>query len=378
MRLAIYLPHFPAGGKPVNGTSVAVAGLASGLAANGVRATVLCEGDARRSLNGGQGYAVECFERGAARGRFSLAPGLADYVAAQLAPRNALCLLNGMFHPGVYAMSRCLRRHGVRYVAVPHDPYDTAVFRRNAHLKWPYWYLFERRMLAQASAVQVLDARHGARLRRLGLRTPVIETENGVDTERVPPESHLHWRAAAAPVRLVFLGRLDAYNKGLDILLDAFGRVRARGGARLTLQGPDWGDRAALERQARRAGIADAVELLAPDYARSSPELLAAHDVFCLPSRFEGFGLAALEAMLAARVVLVSERAGIARHVAASGCGLAVPPTVEGVREGLDRLLRRRERWREMGLAGRRHALAHLRWGRIAADLLRAYRMLAP
>ena len=87
--------------------------------------------------------------------------------------------------------------------------------------------------------------------------------------------------------------------------------------------------------------------------------------MFCLPSRFEGFGLAALEAMLAARVLLVSERAGIARHVAASGCGVAVAPTVEGVREGLDRLLRRREHWREMGLAGRRHALRHLRWLRL-------------
>jgi glycosyltransferase involved in cell wall biosynthesis len=377
MQLAIYLPHFPAEGTPNNGTSVAIAGLAAGLAGNGVRTTVLCEGGARRSLNGARGYAVECFEHRAARGRFSLAPGLADYVAGPLARERTLCLLNGMFHPGMYAMSRCLRRHGVRYVAVPHDPYDPAVFRRNAHLKWPYWYLFERRMLAQASAVQVLDARHGGCLRRLGLRTPVIETENGVDSERVPPESHLHWRASGSPVRLVFLGRLDAYNKGLDVLLEAFGRLPARGEARLTLQGPDWGDRGALERQARRAGIGEAVELLAPDYARSAPEILAAHDVFCLPSRFEGFGLAALEAMLAARVLLVSERAGIARHVEASGCGVAVAPTVHGVREGLDRLLQRRERWREMGLAGRRHALERLRWDRIAADLLHAYRALA-
>lgn len=377
MQLAIYLPHFPAGGTPNNGTSLAVAGLAAGLAENGLRATVLCEGDARRSLVDPRGYAVECFERRAPRERFALARGLADYVAERLARRRALCLLNGMFHPGVYAVSRCLRRHGVRYVAVPHDPYDPAVFRRNAHLKWPYWLLFERRMLAQASAVQVLDARHGERLRALGLRTPVIATDNGVDLERVPPEAQLRWRDPGAPVRIAFLGRLDAYNKGLDILLEAFGRLRSREDARLALQGPDWGDRAALEQQARRGGISDAVEFLAPDYTRASPEILAAHDLFCLPSRFEGFGLAALEAMLAARVLLVSERAGIARHVVASGCGIAVAPTVEGVRGGLAALLRRRANWREMGLSGRRHALEHLRWSRITAELLRAYRRLA-
>ena len=39
------------------------------------------------------------------------------------------------------------------------------------------------------------------------------------------------------------------------------------------------------------------------------------HDLFVLPSRFEGFGLSALEAMLAARPVLVSDVAGLAPHI---------------------------------------------------------------
>jgi glycosyltransferase involved in cell wall biosynthesis len=99
--------------------------------------------------------------------------------------------------------------------------------------------------------------------------------------------------------------------------------------------------------------------------------------VFCLPSRFEGFGLAALEAMLAARVLLVSGRAGIARHVAASGCGVVVEPTLARVGEGLLALLQRRAEWRGMGLAGRRYALANLQWKNIAASALEQYRRLA-
>ena len=375
MELALYLKHFPAEGPVVDGASLAVAGLASGLAENGARATILCEGAARRSLQRG-GYAVECFAARGARRRFALAAGLKEYVAEHLAREPGLCLLNGMFHPGVYAMARFLRRAGLPYVVAPHDPYDRAVFRANAHLKWPYWFLFERRLLGHASAVQVLDPRHGACLRRLGVRTPVIATENGVTPEQVPAESRVRWRGPEAPPRLVFLGRIDAHNKGLDILIDAFGRLDTRGGARLTIQGPDWGDRAALARRAARACLNGRVAFLEPDYARAAPEILAEHDLFCLPSRFEGFGLAALEAMLAARVLLVAEGAGIARHVLASGCGVAVPPTVEGVATGLEALLRQRDQWREMGLRGRRHALEHLRWDRIAAALLRDYQRL--
>lgn len=376
MQIALYLKHFPAGAPLNDGASLAVAGLASGLAENGAQVTVLCEGPARLSVNSDRGYAVECFEDHGPRRRFALAPELKRYVAEHLAPQRGLCLLNGMFHPSVYAMSRWLRRHGVPYVVAPHDPYDAAVFRRNAHLKWPYWFLFERRLLRHASAVQVLDARHADCLRRLGIDTHVIETENGAMPERVPTESRLQWRTSDAPARLMFLGRIDAYNKGLDILLDAFARVGERNDAQLTLQGPDWGDRARLERQAFRTGLSGKVAFLAPDYERPSPEIIGDHDVFCLPSRFEGFGLAALEAMLAARVLLVSERAGIARHVAASGCGITVPPTVDGVITGLRTLLRRRDQWCAMGLSGRRYALKNLHWGRIAGALFREYHRL--
>jgi glycosyltransferase involved in cell wall biosynthesis len=118
------------------------------------------------------------------------------------------------------------------------------------------------------------------------------------------------------------------------------------------------------------------VRFLGPDYKLASPRLIAGHDVFCLPSRFEGFGLAALEAMLAGRVLLVSERAGIARHVRASECGVTVEPTAAGVGRGMVALLRRRAEWREMGLAGRRYALANLQWKSIAADALAKYEKL--
>ena len=98
--------------------------------------------------------------------------------------------------------------------------------------------------------------------------------------------------------------------------------------------------------------------------------------MFCLPSRFEGFGLSAIEAMLAGRVLIVSEVAGVAPHVKASGCGVVVAPERSAVRDGLRELLAKRDEWKAMGLAGRRHALKHLRWPTIAAAALRDYRNL--
>jgi glycosyltransferase involved in cell wall biosynthesis len=382
MQIALYLKHFPAAGAPlIGGTSTAVDGLASGLVQNGADTVVLCEGAARSSAVAAAGYRIECFRNRGRYRSFGVARELRDYLAAR-ERRPDLCLLNGMFHPACFALGRVLRRQGVPYIAIPHDPYDRWVFGRNSHLKLPYWYLFERRHLREARAVQVLDRRHEAPLRRLGVDTPVIEAPNGVAAANGGDDDFIQGappilRAQQAP-SVVFLGRLDAYNKGLDTLIDAFAHVTEDAGQRptLSLRGPDCGDRAQLQRRVAALGLCERVAFLDPDYTRSPVQILADHDLLCLPSRFEGFGLVALEAMLAGRVLLVSERAGVARHVVASGCGLSVPPNVEDLAAGLRALLARREAWAEMGRRGRRYALERLQWKSVAADALASYARL--
>jgi len=373
-RIALYLKHFPPSGTPVQGGSAtAVDGLASGLARNGADAVVLCEGRERSSVRAPGGYRIECFPNPGRYRSFRVAQALPRYLDKRVGARPGLCLLYGIFTPSCYALGRALRQLGIPYVASPLDPYDRWMFRRSAHLKWPYWYLFERRYLRDAHAIQVLDQRHEEPLRRLGIRTPVIESPTGVADSPAPAAQ---WRLEAPGA--VFLGRIDAYNKGLDTLIDAFARVADRVEPRLTLtlRGPDWGDRARLERRVRSLGLSKRVAFLGPDYGTAPPDILAGYELLCLPSRFEGFGLVALEAMLAERVMLVSERAGVARHVMASGCGVSVPPTVDGVASGLMTLLRRRSHWADMGRRGRRYALARLHWKKVAADALGNYARL--
>jgi glycosyltransferase involved in cell wall biosynthesis len=235
--------------------------------------------------------------------------------------------------------------------------------------------LFERRLLEHAAAIQVLDRRHAEPLSRLGIRTPAIEVTNGFPAHTIPPV--VVPCRATEPVRMLFLGRIDAYNKGLDILLNAFGLVAASHDVRLTIQGPDWGDRARLQRQAARLALLDKVTFRDADYDRTGAEIMGDHDLFCLPSRFEGFSQSAIEAMLAARMVLVSESAGVAPHIEAAGCGLMVKPDTASVANGMVALLRDRVHWRERGLSGRAYALSILPWKNVAADALQQYQTLA-
>lgn len=121
------------------------------------------------------------------------------------------------------------------------------------------------------------------------------------------------------PPRVLTLARLEK-QKGIPYLLDVASRVPE---ASFAIAG-DGPDRAALEMRARELGIADRVTFLG---RRSDvPELLAATDVFMLPSLYEGLPLTVLEAMAAGRPVIATAAGGTGEVVIDGETGLLVPP----------------------------------------------------
>jgi glycosyltransferase involved in cell wall biosynthesis len=351
-----------------------VHGLASGLAACGATVAVLSQGTETSVFSSARGYTIRCFANGAGGRSFSVAADLRRFV--QNEANDGLAVLNGLFVPSVYSVSRLLLKRGMPYVFAPRAVYQPELFRRNRHLKVPYWYAFERRMLRAAAAIQVHDMRHYAWLRRRGIDRPAIEVPNGIFPEDAPPEASLRWRSEGVPAFL-FFGRIDAYTKGLDILLEAFAQVVRDADATLTFQGPGADRRHGLDDLAARLSVSRKISFLPPDSCTPAPIRMAEYDVVCLPSRWDSFPNAGLEAMLAARVLLVSEVAGLAPHVQASACGVLVSPDIDSVRAGLMQLLDRRSEWREMGLRGRRYAMEQLPWHRVASAALQHYRKLA-
>ncbi|MDQ2649770.1 MAG: glycosyltransferase, partial [Actinomycetota bacterium] len=92
--------------------------------------------------------------------------------------------------------------------------------------------------------------------------------------------------------------------------------------ATIVTDGPE---RAALEAQARAAGIEQRVTFRGLVPRAELLELLAAHHVVAVPSRREGLGLLALEALACGRPVVASDVGGLA-GIVGEGDGALVPP----------------------------------------------------
>jgi glycosyltransferase involved in cell wall biosynthesis len=92
---------------------------------------------------------------------------------------------------------------------------------------------------------------------------------------------------------------------------------------------------------------------------RDIPRILPVLDVFVLPSLYEGFGIAILEAMAAGKPVVATTVGGIPEFVVQGETGLLVEPgNAEALVEAIGCLLSDRERARQMGIRGRERVLA--------------------
>lgn len=127
----------------------------------------------------------------------------------------------------------------------------------------------------------------------------------------------------AADAQLIVCAAVLRPRKGQRVLMDAFARLAAaHPRARLFLAG-DGSELAALRRHAQRLGLQDRIAL--PGAVRPIHDVLAAADVFCMPSFHEGLCNACLEAGFAGLPQVVSDAGGNGEIVIDGHTGAVVP-----------------------------------------------------
>ncbi|NIH82008.1 glycosyltransferase family 4 protein [Amycolatopsis viridis] len=173
---------------------------------------------------------------------------------------------------------------------------------------------------------------------------------------------------------LLFFGRLE-WEKGVQDLIAALPKIRrAHRGTRLVVAGRGR-HLDELVKQVRRMRMQHAVEFAGHLRDRELRAVLAAADAVVLPSRYEPFGIVALEAA-AARAPLVASTAGGLGEVVVDGVtGLSFSPgDVAALTTAVNSVLRDRD------AAARRARTAQARladdfdWARIAATTVEVYR----
>ncbi len=226
------------------------------------------------------------------------------------------------------------------------------------------------------------NVRHAARV----LTTSCYSRRIGMDAYHLPPDriatvpegiDLARWpdpvrRPPHHPLRPpVILSVARQYpRKNTQALIRAMEQVaRTVPRARLHIIG-DGPERGRLQALSERLGLADRITFFGPVDDTTLKNAYRQADLFCLPSRQEGFGIAFLEAMAAGLPVVAGSVAAVPELVDHGRTGMLVPPNdTEQLATALIHLLTRPELRRRMGAAGRRKA-ADYDWPKVAARFL--------
>jgi glycosyltransferase involved in cell wall biosynthesis len=173
---------------------------------------------------------------------------------------------------------------------------------------------------------------------------------------------------------VLFVGRLMAV-KGCEFLIEAAPIVLAGSPDALFLVAGSGPAEAELKALAKRAGVAKQFCFLG---TRSDiADVLAASDVFCLPSRQEGLSLALIEAMSAGKAVVASDLAANREVVEHGKTGLLVGPgDIAALAAALVHLLTHPASAQAMGREARAYALSKYRASAQREAYARLYREL--
>lgn len=205
---------------------------------------------------------------------------------------------------------------------------------------------------------------------------PEIQKRASVIHNALPMPQLQHAPLSFAPPRIVCLGR-HARQKGFDLALKSFAALRSdHPQARLIIAG-DGEERGKLEHLASALSLGDAVEFPGWVSPEKIPEFLNTATLVLMPSRWEPFGLVALQAAQMVRPVVATAVDGLCEVVAHRHTGLLVAnEDVLGLTTALHHLLNNPELAVQMGQAARQRAAERFSHQRFVNEYEALYRQV--
>jgi alpha-1,3-mannosyltransferase len=238
-------------------------------------------------------------------------------------------------------------------------------------LKLQYFYRLQPLILKKVDLVAACSPSDECLFKKISARVQLVE--NGVDIDGLLALP----MGAKVPARCLYVGRLAA-NKDIDALLRMFAHAKGRGAIfELRIVGPAApGERNRYEALAEQIGLSGSVQIVGAVDADQLTKEYAAAAIFVSASRYEGFGISAIEARSAGcRLLLQRNDAFTALFGADSGATLVDYQMLDDAGEKLMSLLKTAG----SGDEGGRASMARYSWGRKAQEWLMIYRqVLAP
>lgn len=300
----------------------------------------------------------------------------------KLFPKETIFHLHGNYVPEHVSVTYRLKSALIPYVVTCHGILSPQAHTRGYVRKYFYKHIFELGILRDAAGVHVLGEKEAEDISAYGVeQSKIFEIPNGIDLDAIPIDEtseSLESLVAGSKdkKKLLYIGRLDPFHKGLDLLLKGFAEAcRDREDIILIIAGPDHkGGLEVVRGIIQDLKIKEKVFLLPPVYGIEKYKLLRKADLYVQPSRWEGMPVGVLEALACGKPCLVTHETNIGEKILQYHAGFTVKLDQGEISKAILEAFSVRADLNMMGRNARQMIEQEFVWTKIAEEFCEVYK----
>ena len=241
--------------------------------------------------------------------------------------KNCIFHLHSVFRPLNFTVERLLKKKSIKFIYTPHDSYSKNSMVTKALLKKIFFALFDKNVLDNAYLVHAITSWGLSDLEKLTSNKIKLVTNFFKDNNY-----YQRLRYDDLKKQICYIGRLDIFQKGIDLQLEAYRLFKKDQKLKYIFIG-NYNDRQLRDLEEilieKKLELGSDIELtgLIPEDQKN--QILSNSYVYMQLSRFEGFGLSIVEALSFGKPVIISENVPINKEIKKHGGGFVVSNPIE-------------------------------------------------
>jgi glycosyltransferase involved in cell wall biosynthesis len=213
-----------------------------------------------------------------------------------------IVIFHGYFNLNYYHISRVLTEKKIKYLIQPHSSFDKNSYKKSYIKKLMANFFFLNFFRKNASAIIYLNYSEMENSKYKNIEKVFIS--NGVDIV-----DYEYIRHDPNQIYLFYIGRIDFYHKGIDILIGIINYLLIHFSFpfKLNLNIYGNGNPKQIKKLKKLISKNDNIKYYGPVYKEEKTNAFKKNDIFILTSRYEGLPIAILEALSFGKPIIVSK-----------------------------------------------------------------------
>ena len=280
-----------------------------------------------------------------------------------------------VFH-GIYILYyikiyKNLKKYDIPYIILPHGSLTKKAQKKKRLKKIIGNKLFFDNFIKNANYIQYLSEMEKKESSQYKKQSIVLG--NGIYV----PDNKLKVNFDIEELKFVYIGRLDIYHKGLDILLEAIKIVKDEIKERniiFNIYGPFNGQEQKMKQFIKKYDLDNIAKIHNGIYTEEKRNVLLASDIFIQTSRSEGQPLGIMEAMSYGLPCIVTEGTSFAEIVNNNKCGYSSTNNANEISKNILKIIRNTEEIYEFSNNAYKYASNNFSWKMIAKMTIEKYK----